>query len=324
MYATKEAIIAKEHAKSLEPTIFYMDIRAHGKDFDRFVNRAKEEYGVRYIRSMPSTVKELQQTKNLLLKYVREDGSLIEEEFDMVVLSVGLTPPKEAALLATNLGIELEEHGFCKTLRENPVRTSREGVFVCGAFGGPKDIPETVMEASGAAACAEGILASRRGTLTTAEELPMESDLRGVGPRTGVFVCHCGINIGGVVDVPSVVEYAKTLPHVVYATDNLFTCSQDTAVKMGEIIREHRLSRVVVASCSPRTRSPSAPGPWPSTGSTTSSGSSGGTSGRGSAASPSSPGQFLSYHFPGAGPLPRPGLLCQQWGTRRAPQAAPA
>ncbi|MBA4423439.1 MAG: 4Fe-4S ferredoxin, partial [Syntrophus sp. (in: bacteria)] len=253
MYATKEAIIAKEHAKGLEPTIFFMDIRAHGKDFDRFVNRAKGEYGIRYIRSMPSTIKELQQTKNLLITYVREDGSLAEEEFDMIVLSVGLTPPKEAALLAKNLGIDLEEHGFCKTLRENPVQTSREGVFVCGAFAGPKDIPETVMEASGAAACAEGLLASSRGTLTTAEELPMESDLRGIGPRTGVFVCHCGINIGGVVDVPAVVEYAKTLPNVVFATDNLFTCSQDTAVKMGEVIREHRLSRVVVASCSPRT-----------------------------------------------------------------------
>jgi heterodisulfide reductase subunit A-like polyferredoxin len=253
MYATKEAIIAKEHAKGLEPTIFFMDIRAHGKDFDRFVNRAKGEYGIRYIRSMPSTIKELQQTKNLLMTYVREDGSLAEEEFDMVVLSVGLTPPKEAALLAKNLGIDLEEHGFCKTLRENPVQTSREGVFVCGAFAGPKDIPETVMEASGAAACAEGLLAASRGTLTTAEELPMESDLRGIGPRTGVFVCHCGINIGGVVDVPAVVEYAKTLPNVVFATDNLFTCSQDTAVKMGEVIREQRLSRVVVASCSPRT-----------------------------------------------------------------------
>ena len=253
MYATKEAIIAKEHAKGLEPTIFFMDIRAHGKDFDRFVNRAKGEYGVRYIRSMPSTIKELQQTKNLLITYMLEDGSVAEEEFDMVVLSVGLTPPKEAATLAKNLGIDLEEHGFCKTERENPVQTSREGVFVCGAFGGPKDIPETVMEASGAAACAEGLLASRRGTMTTAEELPMESDLRGIGPRTGVFVCHCGINIGGVVDVPGVVEYAKTLPNVVFATDNLFTCSQDTAVKMGEVIREHKLSRVVVASCSPRT-----------------------------------------------------------------------
>ncbi|MBP8979719.1 MAG: FAD-dependent oxidoreductase [Syntrophobacterales bacterium] len=253
MYATKEAIIGKEHAKELEPTIFFMDIRAHGKDFDRFVNRAKDEYGIRYIRSMPSTIKELQQSKNLLLKYVQEDGSLIEEEFDMVVLSVGLCPPPEAAALAKALGIELEEHGFCKTALENPVETSRSGVFVCGAFGGPKDIPETVMEASGAAACAAGILASRRGTMITEEELPLESDLRGLGPRTGVFVCHCGINIGGVVNVPEVVEYCKTLPNVVFATDNLFTCSQDTAVKMGEVIKEQNLTRVVVASCSPRT-----------------------------------------------------------------------
>ncbi len=253
MYATKEAIIGKEHAKELEPTIFFMDIRAHGKDFDRFVNRAKDEYGIRYIRSMPSTIKELQQSKNLLLKYVQEDGSLIEEEFDMVVLSVGLCPPPEAAALAQAMGIELEEHGFCKTALENPVETTRNGVFVCGAFGGPKDIPETVMEASGAAAGAAGILAARRGTMITEEELPLESDLRGLGPRTGVFVCHCGINIGGVVNVPEVVEYCKTLPNVVFATDNLFTCSQDTAVKMGEVIKEQNLTRVVVASCSPRT-----------------------------------------------------------------------
>jgi len=253
MYATKQSIIGKEHLKTLEPTIFYMDMRAYGKDFDRFVERAKDEYGIRYIRSMPSAVKEMQQTKNLLLTYVAENGTLIDEEFDMVVLSVGLTPPKEAKTLAENLGIELEEHGFCKTSLENPVQTSREGVFVCGVFGGPKDIPETVMEASGAAACAEGLLGSRRGTLTAEVELPPEKDLRGVGPRVGVFVCHCGINIGGVVDVPSVVEYTKTLPNVVYADDNLFTCSQDTAVKMGEMIEEHNLTRVVVASCSPRT-----------------------------------------------------------------------
>ncbi len=253
MYATKEAIIGKEHAKELEPTIFFMDIRAHGKDFDRFVNRAKNEYGIRYIRSMPSSIKELQQSKNLLIKYVNEDGSLTEEEFDMVVLSVGLTPPKEALALTKALGIELEEHGFCKTSLENPVQTSRDGVFVCGAFGGPKDIPETVMEASSAAACAEGLLAAKRNTMITEVEVPLENDIRGIGPRTGVFVCHCGINIGGVVDVPAVTEFAKTLPNVVFTMDNLFTCSQDTAVKMGEVIKEQNLTRVVVASCSPRT-----------------------------------------------------------------------
>ena len=253
MYATKEAIIGKEHAKGLEPTIFYMDIRAHGKDFDRFVNRAKDEYGIRYIRSMPSVIKEMQQTNNLLITYVNQDGTLTEEEFDMVVLSVGLMPPKEAKQLAASLGVELEEHGFCKTSLENPVQTTRPGVFVCGAFGGPKDIPETVMEASAAAACAEGLLAAKRGTMITPVQNPEEKDMRGQGVRTGVFVCHCGINIGGVVDVPAVRDYAATLPTVVYTADNLFTCSQDTAVKMKEVIEEQNLTRVVVASCSPRT-----------------------------------------------------------------------
>ena len=253
MYATKEAIVVKEHIKSLEPAIFYIDIRAYGKDFDRFVERAREEYGIRYIRSIPSTIKEMQQTKNLLITYVLEDGTLAEEEFDMVVLSVGLTPPKDAPKLAATLGIDLEEHGFCKTPLTNPVQTSRDGVFVCGVFAGPKDIPETVMEASGAAACAEGLLASRRGTLITEGEIPLEIDLRGVGPRIGVFVCHCGINIGGVVDVPAVVEYTKTLPNVVYVGENLFACSQDTLVNMAEVIKKHNLTRVVVASCSPRT-----------------------------------------------------------------------
>ncbi|MDP2268449.1 MAG: FAD-dependent oxidoreductase, partial [Deltaproteobacteria bacterium] len=253
MYATKEAIVGKEHARGLEPTIFFMDIRAHGKDFDRFVNRAKEEYGIRYVRAIPSSVKELQETKDLIITYVLEDGRLVEEEFDMVVLSVGLTPPKEAQALAAALGIDRDEYGFCWTALDNPVQTSRPGVFVCGAFGGPKDIPETVMEASGASACVGELLAGQRDSLIVAEELPLESDLRGIGPRTGVFVCHCGINIGGVVDVPAVVEYVKTLPTVVYATDNLFTCSQDAAVKMADVIREQNLTRVVVASCSPRT-----------------------------------------------------------------------
>jgi len=188
-----------------------------------------------------------------MITYAMEDGRLVEEEFDMVVLSVGLTPPAEARELAGSLGMDLDEYGFCKTSLENPVQTSRPGVFVCGAFGGPKDIPETVMEASGAAACAGELLAGSRGSLITEAELPLEKDLRGIGPRTGVFVCHCGINIGGVVDVPGVVEYAKSLPTVVYATDNLFTCSQDAAVKMADIIREQNLTRVVVASCSPRT-----------------------------------------------------------------------
>jgi len=228
-----------------------MDIRAHGKDFDRFVNRAKNEYGIRYIRSIPSTVKELQQSKNLLVKYVREDGTLVEEEYDMVVLSVGLTPPAEARELATALGIELEEHGFCATDLENPVKSTKGGVFVCGAFGGPKDIPETVMEASGAAACASSIIADRRGTMIVEEELPMEKDLRGLGPRIGVFVCHCGLNIAKTVRVSELAEFARTLPDVVIAEDYKFMCSTPGQELIQNDIKKHRLDRVIIAACSP-------------------------------------------------------------------------
>ncbi len=254
MYATKEAIIGKEHAKGMEPTIFFMDIRAHGKDFDRFVNRAKGEYGIRYIRSMPSTIKELQQTKNLIITYVREDGTPRRGgvRHGRPLRRSRRRRRKRPSSRRTSASIS---RSTASARRSGKIRSRPPGKGSSSAAPSPapRTSPRRSWRRAGAAACAEGLLAARRGTLTTAEELPMESDLRGIGPRTGVFVCHCGINIGGVVDVPAVVEYAKTLPNVVYATDNLFTCSQDTAVKMGEVIREQRLSRVVVASCSPRT-----------------------------------------------------------------------
>ncbi len=256
MYAIKEAVIAKEHHHEVEPTIFYMDIRAHGKDFDAYYERAKREYGVRFIRSMISKVAEKPRTKNLLITYVDGDGRIAEEEFDLVVLSVGLNPSQDAKDLAKRLGLELNPYGFCKTEEFSPLRTSRPGVYVCGAFQGPKDIPETVAQASAAVTSASTFLSDVRGTLTKKKDYPPELDIRGQEPRIGVFVCHCGINIGGVVRVPEVIEYAKTLEGVVYVDENLYTCSQDTQEKIKKAIQEHQLNRVVVASCSPRTHEP--------------------------------------------------------------------
>ncbi|HHV61587.1 MAG TPA: CoB--CoM heterodisulfide reductase iron-sulfur subunit A family protein [Firmicutes bacterium] len=256
MYASKEAVIAKEHAPGVEPTIFYMDMRSYGKGFDSYIERAKSEYGVRYIRTRVADISEVPETNNLIVSYEDEVGRVVTEEFDLVVLSVGLEPPKSAAGLARALGIELDEYGFARTGTFDPVETSRPGVFVCGAMQGPKDIPETVTQASGAAGAAAALLASARGSLVREKTYPPEKDLRGKGPRIGVFVCHCGINIGGVVDVPAVVEYARTLPHVVYAERNLYTCSQDTQKRIQEKIQEHGLTRVVVASCTPRTHEP--------------------------------------------------------------------
>jgi heterodisulfide reductase subunit A-like polyferredoxin len=256
MYATKEAVIAKEHAPEIEATIFYMDMRAYGKDFDKYIERAEKEYGVRYIRSRVSHVKEDPKTNNLTIQYETEEGEMISEEFDLVVLSVGLEPTRSHQEIANIFGIDLNQYGFAKTSIFSPLQTSKPGIFVSGVFSGPKDVPETVAQASAAAAEASSLLSEARGTLVTEKEYIPEKDVNYQGARIGAFICHCGINIGGVVDVPAVVEYAKTLPNVVHAEGNLYTCSQDTQEQMKKMIEEHQLNRVVVASCTPRTHEP--------------------------------------------------------------------
>ncbi|MDI6782313.1 MAG: FAD-dependent oxidoreductase, partial [bacterium] len=257
-YAIKEAIIAKEHAHGeLETTIFFMDMRTAGKDFERYYNRAQQEYGVRFVRSRIHTIDPISdENDNLRLVFADEDGKIRQEEFDMVVLSVGLEPDRGAQELAQRIGIELNGHGFSKTSGFEPVNTSKEGVFVCGALQGPKDIPSSVMEASAAACRAANMLSESRGTLVKTKEIPPEIDVAGQTPRIGVWVCSCGINIAGVVDVEAVRDYAATLPGVEYVENNLYTCSQDTQEKIKEVIKEKKLNRVVVASCTPRTHEP--------------------------------------------------------------------
>ncbi len=228
MASIKEAIIAKEHDPSFEPTIFYMDIRAHGKDFDAYYERAKNGGGVRFVRSMVSRVVEDPKTHNLNITYVNENQQLITETFDMVILAVGLKTSDESRNLAEKLGIDLNESHFCATSSFEPVQSSVPGIFVAGMLQGPKDIPQTVMEASAAAGASSRLLASARNTLTTKEQFPPQRDISEEEPRIGIFICRCGINIANVVDVPRVVDHVKSLPNVVYADEKLFTCSQDT------------------------------------------------------------------------------------------------
>ena len=257
MYAIKEAVIAKEHSHNpLDTTIFFMDMRTYGKDFEKYYERARNEQGVRFVRSRIHSVVEEPETKDLLIRYVDGQGKVQDEVFDMVVLSTGMEPAKDAVALAEKLDIELDEHRFCSTTSFEPVSTSRPGVYVCGAFQGPKDIPQAVMEASAAAGSAAANLAEVRGTMTREKEYPPERVIAGEPPRVGVFVCNCGINIGSVVDVPAVTEFASTLPNVVHVEHNLFSCSQDTQDRMKGIIQEKNLNRVVVASCTPRTHEP--------------------------------------------------------------------
>jgi len=256
MYATKEAIIAKEHAgENLECDIFFMDLRAFGKGFDAYYERAKQ-LGVKYIRCRLSSIEEISETKNLKINYLTEEDKLKTEEYNLVVLSVGLQPPVWAKEINQKFGIKLNEHGFCWTDPFKPVESNKEGIFVCGPFTEPKDIPETVTQASGAAAKALSLLSEVRGTLITPKVYPPEKDVAGQSPRIGVFICHCGTNIAGVVNVCEVVEYAKTLQDVVYAENNLYTCSNDTQEKIKKLIEEYNLNRVIVASCTPRTHEP--------------------------------------------------------------------
>jgi heterodisulfide reductase subunit A len=254
MYAIKEATVAKEHAgNNLDCAVFYMDIRTHGKDFDRYLNSAMERQGIRFIRTRVPTVESVEGRDDLVLPYVNGKGEIVRESFDMVVLSVGLETTPEAVDLAGRLGIDLTEGRFCRTGSFHPVETSRRGIYVCGAFQGPKDIPQSVMEASAAACAATEGLAPARHSRTRVAERQEETDVRRQPPRIGVFVCNCGINIGGVVRIPEVAAYAGTLPHVEYVEENLFTCSQDTQDKMAALIKEKGLNRIVVAACTPRT-----------------------------------------------------------------------
>jgi heterodisulfide reductase subunit A-like polyferredoxin len=278
MYAAKEAVMAREHDPEVEAHVFMMDMRAFSKGYEAYYQRARQQYGVAYTRCRISGLQEEPGTADLRLRYAvngdlesgdREPAvsdadrqapgagsSITSEQFDLVVLSVGMEMSESVRDLGRRLGVELDEYGFCHTSMFQPVETSRPGIYAAGPFREPKDIPETVVEAGAAAARAAGRLAGSRHTLTRVAEYPPERDVSGEDERVGVFVCHCGTNIGGFIDVPGTSEYATHLPGVVHAEHNLYTCSQDSIAHITEQIRDLGLNRVVVASCTPRTHAP--------------------------------------------------------------------
>lgn len=255
-YTQKQVILTKDHHPEAECVIFHNDIRSFGKDFERYYQRAESLPGVRFIRSYVSIEKEIPETKNVTIRYSTPDDGVKEEEFDMVVLSVGLNPPLEVSGLAKKFGIELNPHNFCKLNPVNPMETNRPGIFVSGAFQGPIDIPESVFSASGAGSQCGEFLDYRRGKLTKERIYPAERDVSQEQPRIGVFVCHCGANISAVVNVPETVAYCKTLPNVVYAQEQMFSCATNSAREITDMTKEKGLNRVIVAACSPRTLEP--------------------------------------------------------------------
>jgi heterodisulfide reductase subunit A-like polyferredoxin len=256
MMATKQAMVADDHVAGLDATIFYIDIRAYGKDFDQYYERAKAKENVHYIKSIPSRIIQIPGSNDLRLSFLDENGRLEQQDFDLVVLSVGMEPPDSVIECAARMGIELNDFNFCRTDRLEPLASSRSGVFVGGAFQEPKDIPETVTQASAAASMAMELLAPARNTLVTKKSYPNEHDVSDEEPRIGVFVCHCGMNIGSVVDVEHVVKNIERQPGVIFADHTMFTCSDTSLSNIKDKIWEHRLNRIVVASCTPRTHEP--------------------------------------------------------------------
>ena len=256
MYAAKQAIIAKEHDNDVQATIFYMELRAFGKNFDKYIDKAKNESRAIYRRAMVSEVVEDPETSNLIIHYIDEQGKRINEEFDMVILSMGFEPREDALAFAEIFGIEADEYGFAKTSKLNPVATSCRGIYVAGIYQGPKDIPETVIQGSGAAAGAMSILGESRGTEVEEVVLPPERDITEEDPKIGVFVCHCGVNIAGTVDVQQVADAAAKESGVAHTETIMYACAPDGQAKVKELIKEKGLNRVIIASCTPRTHSP--------------------------------------------------------------------
>jgi len=251
MYALKEAIIAQEHSPGLKTTIFFMDIRAVGKEFEDYRARAEKEHKITIHRNVrAASVQENPETKNLTVLYM-SPTALVSEDFDMVVLSTGLVPPSGSKELANILGVKVTEYGFAATDIYSPLSTNVPGIYVIGAFSAPKDIPQSVAEASGAAAKA-GAHVYKNRIIYKAPEVS-ETVVVGQEPRVGAFICDCGSNIKGIVDTAAVMEYARTLPNVVLAEESKYTCSADFQEKIKERIKEHHLNRVIVASCTPRT-----------------------------------------------------------------------
>ncbi len=257
MYTAKEAIITKEHSEHSKCFVFRHDIRAYGKNFYEFTQRAQEEYGVKYFQTKISTIKEDPETKDLIIHY--EDlktGQFKDFRANLVVLATPLVPSKGTKEFSKIIGIELDHYDFYKEKSYfNKSLSSKEGIFLCGFAQGPMDIPETVADASGVASQVATLLNSAK--FTEVKEKVFEIPEKKIGitdePRIGVLICHCGINIGKYVDVPEVREYIKTLPNVVHCEDNLYSCSSDSQVRIKELIIEHNLNKFIVASCTPRT-----------------------------------------------------------------------
>lgn len=255
MYALKEAIVTKERFQDdIEATIFFMDMRTVGKDYEQYLKRAKENFGVRFERCRPHSVEPVAGTDDLSIAYLTDESGVSKREaFDMIVLSTGFKIDRDGMALSTALGIDLNRHNFARTDSFHPVETSRKGIYVCGIFESPKDIPETMVQASAAACLAAGDLKHIKYRTEDESELIPERDLSDEDKNIGVFVCDCGSNIGGVINVDALMEYSKNLPNVNVSENIGHGCSKKSLIRIKKLIKEKHLNRIVIGGCSPKT-----------------------------------------------------------------------
>ncbi len=262
MYATKEAILAKQRlGQDIDCSIFIMDERAFNKEYSAYFSKARDKHKIQFNYCRVSDIKEDSSSGDLILQYSAPNGELHQERFDMVVLATGLQPPESARYLAENLGIELNQYGFCQTDKFTPLQTTRPGVFVCGAFSSPKEIVETIIDASGAAAEVMRLLNDRLHThqytraypFLAVDDLPPERDVAGETPRVGVFACTCGETISEVIDVPALLHDVSHLPNVTSVDMIEYACFPEVQDQLIQRIKDENLNRVVIAACSNRT-----------------------------------------------------------------------
>ncbi len=255
MNSIKDTLVIREHYPDAEIMVFYIDIRAFGKGFEEFYRRSLAA-GVKYIKGKPSKITEIKKTKEIVLSYEDQlNGEIKHEVVDMAVLSSAMIPNHGSKDLSMILGIELDPDGFFKEKDPcvNPLESTKEGIYLCGCSTTPKDITDSIAESCGAAAKA-GVHMSDAVVEEKTTEIT-ELDPSGP-PRIGVFLCHCGLNISAVVSINELREYASGLPDVVMVDDYLFACAESMQKKIQDAVLDHRLNRIVVAACTPKTHEP--------------------------------------------------------------------
>jgi len=262
MYATKEAILAKQRlGKEIECSVFIMDERAFNKEYSQYFNRARDEFGIHYYHCRISELREDPLSNNLILHYAEPNGEQHNEIFELVVLATGLQPPESAQEMVKMLDIELNEFGFCQTDKFTPLQTTRPGVFVCGAFSSPKEIAETILDASGAAAEVMRLLNDRLNSYRHSREWPFmsgdgfppERDVIEEPPRVGVFACTCAGTMSEVLNIKEMVQAASLWKGVTHSEAVDLACFPETLKHIREVIQNENLNRVVIAACSNRT-----------------------------------------------------------------------